>query len=216
MNHTRAPRRISARPLGALAGLLVALVSGPAGAADWPGFTLKEPTGEAWRQVQRNAGSVVWMRRLPNPAGSFAAAVLTGPAPTRFEDGDAFVAYVRRSKLRNPEPARFALLLEDFEPVSAPGPRCVRYRVSMTDRARPGAEPLLLRVTGLACLHPERPERYFDVQYSSRGPRSVEPPDGVIAEGEAFLAGFEFAPPPANGRWALGSGDVTRPERERT
>jgi hypothetical protein len=202
--------------LRALAGLLVALVGGPVGAADWPGFTLNQPAGEAWQQVQRNAGSVVWMRRLPNPAGSFAAAVITGPAPARFEDADAFLAYVRRSKTLNPEPARFAILLEDFEPVTEPAPRCVRYRVAMTDRAGPGSAPLLLRVTGLACLHPDRPERYFDVQYSSRGPRGVDPADDVVAEGEAFLAGFEFTPPPADGRWALGSGAATPQERERT
>jgi hypothetical protein len=195
---------------------LLGLAGGAAAAADYPGFRLAEPTGDEWQPVQRNAGSVVWMRRLPEPSGSFAAAVLTGPAPVRFEDAEAFVAYVRRSKSLNPQPARYAHRLEHFEPVAEPGPRCVRYRTAITERSASGQPPLVLRVTGLACLHPERPERYFDVQYSSRAPGGAEPPAAVVAEGEAFLAGFEFAPPPGDDRWALGSGAMTRPDREST
>lgn len=200
-----------------LAGLLLGLAWGLASAADYPGFRLATPGGDDWRQVQRNAGSVVWMRRLPDPSGSFAAAVLTGPAPTRFETAASFAAYVRRNKSLNPAPARYALLLEELAPVAEPGPRCVRYRTRLTERAETGGRhPLVLRVVGLACLHPDRPERYFDVQYSSRAPRGVEPPAAAVAEGEAFLDGFAFAPPPADGRWAVGAGEMTRPDREET
>jgi hypothetical protein len=206
----------SARRGAAWAGLALWLAAGLAAAADYPGFRLAEPSGEDWQPVQRNAGSVVWMRRLPDPSGSFAAAVLTGPAPTRFEDTEGFVAYVRRVKSLNPQPARYAHLLEHFEPVAEPGPRCVRYRTAITERPGDGRPPLVLRVTGLACLHPERPDRYFDVQYSMRAPRGVEPPAAIAAEGEAFLAGFEFGPPPPDDRWALGSRAVTRPDREKT
>ena len=214
MTEGRARRRPRTR-LGALAAAL-ALAAGPAAAGDYPGFSLEEPAGPDWQQVQRNAASIVWMRRLPDPAGSFAAAVLTGPAPRRFADADAFAAYVRRSKGHNPEPSRFAVALEAFEQVAAPAPGCVRYRTVMTEEGGGGRPTLVLTVEGLACLHPANPGRYFDAQYSSRGPEGFEVAAPALAEGEAFLAGFRFGPAPADGEWALGSGAVTRTERERT
>jgi hypothetical protein len=203
----------------AVLGLAVAAAAtaDDAGSA-YPGFTLTPPAGDDWRQVQRNAASLVWMKRPHHPNATFSAAVLTGPTPTRFENREAFLAYVRRTKTHNPDPRRFQLRLEAFEPVSAPAANCARYRTAIVDleTARGGQQPLLFRVTGLACLHPDRPSRYFDVQYSSRAPRGIEPPDADLAAGEAFLSGFEFGPTPADDRWALGEGGEALPQREQT
>jgi hypothetical protein len=109
-------------------------------------------------------------------------------------------------------------MLEGFGEAGGPAEGCVRYRTSLIDRqtAAGGRQPLVLRITGLACLHPDRPDRYFDVQYASRAPRGVEPGDGDIAEGEAFLDGFAFGPPPGDDRWALGEGDARPQRREQT
>jgi hypothetical protein len=198
--------------------LLVSAALADEALGTYPGFTLAPLEGEGWRQVQSNAASLVWMKRPHHPQATFSAAVLTGPAPTRFENRAAFLAYVRRTKSHNPDPRRFQLLLEAFEPVSAPAANCARYRTAITDleTARGGQPPLLFRVTGLACLHPDRPSRYFDVQYSSRAPRGIEPPAADLAAGEAFLAGFAFGPPPADDRWALGEGGEALPKREQT
>ena len=67
----------------ALVALLFAIGAAIADETSYPGFRLVPPGGDGWRQVQRNAASMVWMRRLDHPAGSFSAAVLTGPAPAR-------------------------------------------------------------------------------------------------------------------------------------
>ena len=206
-------------PLAALLGLILAAAATADDArSTHPGFTLAPLTGDGWRQVQSNAASLVWMKRPHHPAATFSAAVLTGPTPTRFENRDTFLAYVRRTKTHNPDPRRFQLQLEAFEPVSAPAANCARYRTAIVDlgTARGGRQPLLLRVTGLACLHPDRSSRYFDVQYSSRAPRGIDPPAADLAAGEAFLAGFEFGPPPADDRWALGEGGDALPRREQT
>lgn len=207
----------------ARAGLVAVLVLAMAATADeggssYPGFTLAPLTGEGWRQVQSNAASLVWMKRPHHPNATFSAAVLTGPAPTRFENREAFLAYVRRTKTHNPDPRRFQLRLEGFEAVDAPAASCARYRTAIVDleTARGGQQPLLFRVTGLACLHPDRPDRYFDIQYSSRAPRGIEPPAADLAAGEAFIKGFEFAPAPADDRWALGEGGSALPKREQT
>ena len=214
--------RSATRALAVLIGSLLFSGLAPLAAADdeagFPGFTLAAPAGEAWRQVQRNASSIVWMKRQADPRGSFSAAVLTGAAPTRFEDRTAFVAYVRRSKTLNPDPRRYVLVLEGFEPVTEPASFCVRYVTAITDGSAfaPSRPPLEMRVTGLACLHPQRRDRYFDVQYSSRGPRGIEPGAEDVADGEAFLGGFAFGPPPPDDRWSLGSGAATPRSRERT
>ena len=213
-------RRPRARlPLAALLGLiLAAAATADEARSTHPGFTLAPLTGDGWRQVQSNAASLVWMKRPHHPTETFSAAVLTGPTPTRFESRNAFLAYVRRTKTHNPDPRRFQLRLEAFEPVSAPAVNCARYRTSIIDleTARGGRQPLLFRVTGFACLHPDRPNRYFDVQYSSRAPRGIDPPAADLAAGEAFLSGFEFGPPPADDRWALSEGGDSLPKREQT
>ena len=206
-------------PLAALQGLIfAAAATADEARSTYPGFTLAPPTGEDWRQVQSNAASLVWMKRPHHPAATFSAAVLTGPTATRFEYRATFLAYVRRTKTHNPDPRRFRLQLEAFEPVSSPAANCARYRTAIIDlaTARGGRQPLLFRVTGLACLHPDRPNRYFDVQYSSRAPRGIDPPAADVAAGEAFLAGFDFGPPPADDRWALGEGGDSLPQREQT
>ncbi len=68
--------------IAALAGATLVFTTG-ALAADpgtaYPGFRLGDPPGEGWRQVQRNAASIVWMKRLTwSPNTSYCA--LASPA----------------------------------------------------------------------------------------------------------------------------------------
>lgn len=159
--------------------------------------------------------SVVWIKRLPSPDASVSAAVLTGPAPMVFADRAAFV---RQSKTANPDPARFEVALQRLEPAARPAAWCFRYQNTLGDAGAPGAygAPLKLRISGLACLHPGERARYFDVQFSFRGPPSLQLAAPDPAEGEAFLASFEFTSPPADGRWAQGPGDARPPVRKAT
>ena len=181
--------------------LALLLLSAPLGAEDLPGFTITPPDGGHWHEVQRNATSMVWMRRTADRDTSFGAAVLSSRLSTRFDD-DGFVDWVERSKSANPDPRRFEIMEASYTADAKNAARCVRYRTVIQDRSL-GA---LLQVAGLACLHPDEPQRYFDVQYSARYPKGVTLAGDLIAEGDAFVEGFRFTAPPADGDWSMGSG----------
>lgn len=182
---------------------LLALLLLPAslGAEDLPGFTITPPAGDHWREVQRNATSLVWMRRTADRETSFGVAVLGSRLSTRFDD-DGFLDWVRRSKSANPDPRRFEIVESSYAADGENAARCIRYRSVIGDRPR----GTLLQVAGLACLHPDEPQRYFDVQYSARYPAGVTLAEDLIAEGEAFVESFRFTAPPADGDWSMGAG----------
>ncbi len=186
--------------------------------SDYPGFTLIAPTGENWRLVQQNAGSLVWMKRVEMRDASFLVAVLTSPAPVLFDSQEAFLAFVRKTKQTNPHPKRFLVHRSEIAAASAPGPFCVRYDTAIEDRSTRGKKgrPLLLEVAGLACLHPDAPDRYFDIQYSSRHPMDVATRESELLEGRSFVEGFSFTSPPADGKWALGERPMKTQTRETT
>ena len=171
-------------------------------AAEFPGFTVVTPAGDAWRQVQRNSVSIVWMRRTADRPNSFAAAVLTSQLNTRFEDDDGFLDWVRLSKSANPDPEQFAVRESSFVLDPAVAERCVRYRTLIEVRSA----GTLLEVAGLACLHPDAAGRYFDVQYSARYPLDGTLGDELADEGAAFVDSFRFTAVPADGDWSLGTG----------
>lgn len=180
-------------------------------AADYPGFVLAPPPGEGWVQVQRDAHSLVWMGRGDDTRITFSAALFTGAADPRARAG--FVDWVGAVKRANPEPGRYTLSLPMLEPAPEAGPDCARYVSRLEERAAPGR---VLVIHGLACLHPRAPDRYFDLQYSFRHPAGIGPDAADLAAGEAFIAGFGFRPPPADGDWTLAPG-ISRPgDRERT
>ncbi len=179
-------------------------------AAEFPGFTVVTPAGDAWRQVQRNSVSIVWMRRTADRPNSFAAAVLTSRLNTRFEDDDGFLDWVRLSKSANPDPEQFAVRESSFVLDPAVAERCVRYRTLI--EVRPAGT--LLEVAGLACLHPDAAGRYFDVQYSARYPLDGTLGAELAEEGAAFVDSFRFTAVPADGDWSLGSGAPVESRRD--
>jgi len=179
-------------------------------AAAFPGFTVVTPAGDAWRQVQRNSVSIVWMRRTADRPYSFGAAVLTARLNTRFDDGDGFLDWVRLSKSANPDPEQFAVRESSFALDPAVAERCVRYRTLIEIRP----ESTLLEVAGIACLHPDAAGRYFDVQYSARYPLDAKLGDELAEEGAAFVDSFRFTAVPADGDWSLGTGAPVESRRD--
>ncbi len=185
----------------------------PADAADpearrsaFPGFSVLPPFGPAWVHVRSDSRSLVWMRRQQDPAHSFSVAVLTGPMPGGVDGPRAFENWVRETKGASPDPGRFVVRSVTVEPAEGHSGACLAYRTQAEDRGV-GATTLF-EVAGLACRHPDAPERYFDVQHAERRPAALdaESPD---KEGEAFLEEFRFEAAPADGDWLIA------PERAR-
>jgi hypothetical protein len=191
---------------------LLALMLVPAilHAEAFPGFSVEPPTDPAWQQVQRNAQSAVWMRRAPGYEAGLGVAILTSALAARFDDEQAFLDWVRRNKDTNPDPSRFRIRDSEYAIDKVPGPRCVRYRTLIEDQSA----DRVLEVAGLACLHPDAPGRYFDIQYSARYPADVALPDEMFGEGAAFVDSFRFSTPPADDDWSLGPGAPMKSRKE--
>jgi hypothetical protein len=178
-----------------------------------PGFSLQAPAGPLWIRVRRDSRSLVWMRRQSDPAHSYSVAVLTGPLPAEAQSGPDFEAWLRRNKLTSPDPGRFVVTdaaLGDRDDRTA---GCLEYRLRAEDRS--GGPVMVLDVAGLACRHPESPDRYFDVQHAERRPRGATGAS-PRAEGETFVDSFRFEDPPADGNWNLAPGRAPDPAREAT
>lgn len=135
-----------------------------------------------------------------------------------FESQEAFLAFVTKTKQANPHPKRFVFHRSEIAAMSAPGPFCVSYDTVIEDRSTRGknGQPLLLEVAGLSCLHPDAPDRYFDIQFSSRHPVDVDTRESELLDGKSFVDEFRFTSPPEDGKWALGERPMKSQTRETT
>lgn len=200
----------------ALVGSILILTAGAARGDDFPGISVDPPETDAWIQVQQNAASLVWMRRTGRPDLSMGVALLTQRMDRGFASHDAFVDWVRSRKEANPDPERFRLVDNRVAPAGGGLPTCARYATVIEDRTAtgPGEPDLRLQVTGLACLHPDHPRRYYDIQYSARMPAGVPLPAELAREGRAFVESARFRTPPEDGDWSLGEGAPAVATRE--
>ena len=163
----------------------------------YAGFSVEPPETEGWVQVRDTDAAVVFMKRLEAEEHTFGVAVLTRPIRRRFDDVETFRNFVLSQKTQNPNPARYTV---DHAEASAegPAPMCVRYVTRVLDGGPPDFETrveLTLNVTGFACLHPQAPSQFYDIQYSERRNRKGRDRD-LSREGETFIKGFRFEAPP--------------------
>lgn len=206
------------RSLRNLPPVMLWLVTVTAAGADFPGVSIAAPGGNPWIQVQDAADSQVWMRNTGREDLTLGVALLTGPAPENLTERSSFVDWVTRTKEYNPDPRRFRLVSNRIQPAEDHRPSCVRYATVVEDRSA-GTAPaatLRLEVAGLACLHPDAPGRFIDVQYSARMPSGDTLPAELRREGEAFVESVRFRPPPADGDWSLGNRAATPGRRQAT
>lgn len=204
--------RGSIRRTRSLVAGLCCLLFLEARAEEFPGFAIEPPERDEWHQVARNANSLVWMRRVPGAASTFGVAVLTQTLAIVFEDPDAFLGWVRDTKTTNPDPHRFRIGHSRLTLAPEIATFCVRYATVIEDRAGgpSGRDTLELRVAGLACLHPVAPNRFYDIQYSSRGAAGQPMSEEILDEGRRFVDSLRFTQQPADGRWTLGEHAPTR------
>lgn len=181
--------------VGALA---LALVFGSA-LGDGPPFVeVSPPVGAKWAQVQANDYSAVWMKHTGDADLSFGVAILSQPVRERFESDQAFASWVTDQKASNPDPKRFETVQNDVAPAGDDRATCVRYETVVLDRQPGGGQPLRLQIGGLACLHPDSPDLYYDVQYSGRTPDSMRLNTTLLREGWAFVNSVRFTAPDAD------------------
>lgn len=175
---------------------LALTLSSASALGDGPPFVeVSAPVGDRWIQVQANDYSAVWMKRTGKPDVSFGLAVLAQPVRERFDSDQAFAAWVADQKASNPDPDRFETLRNDVAAAGDDRPTCVQYETVVLDREPGGGGPLRLQVGGLACLHPDSPDLYYDVQYSGRTADSARLDPMLLREGWAFVKSLRFSSP---------------------
>jgi hypothetical protein len=201
----------------AVAAAFLFLLVGRSGAADFPGIAVSAPSADNWLPVQRNAHAVVWVRRTGIEDLTMAVALLTQSMAQSFATGQEFLDWVTASKEANPDPSRFRLVSNRVAPAAGEGrTTCVTYVTVIEDLSGgPGGE-LRLEVSGLACLHPEQPMRYYDIQYSARMPVGASLPAELSLEGQQFVDSVRFSAPPPDGDWSLGEAAASPRRREAT
>jgi len=199
------------------AAVVLAMIAGPSGAADFPGISITPPQGEEWVQVQGSAHAVAWMRRTEAGNLTMGVALLTQALNQRFDNREEFLAWVTYSKGANPDPQRFRLVSNRVTETAREGyETCADYTTVIEDLSGGPAAVLRLEVIGLACLHPAQPLRYYDIQYSARMPTADELPKALAREGRQFVDSARFTAPPTDGDWALGRATQTPGRRETT
>ncbi len=177
---------------------LAILVLAAAARVSYAGFSIEPPTDGAWTQVRDTDAAVVFMKRLDHEAHTFGVAVLSRPIRRRFQDVQELRTWVLAQKTQNPNPARYSMEYAEASP-EGPGPMCVRYVTRVIDGGPPDFEQprsLTLNVTGFACLHPDAPSQFYDIQYSERRPGRKGRDRALALEGEAFIKAFRFEAPP--------------------
>lgn len=199
------------------AAVVLVMISGASGAVDFPGISITPPSGEEWIRVQDSAHAVAWMRRTEPGNLTMGVALLTQALNRRFDNRGDFLAWVTHSKEANPDPQRFRLVSNRVSETTRQGyETCADYTTVIEDLSGGPAAVLRLEVSGLACLHPVQPLRYYDIQYSARMPTADELPEALAREGRQFVDSARFTAPPADGDWALGQAARSPGRRETT
>lgn len=184
-----------------LAALVITLAATTLRAADrqqHPGFSIIPPTGAHWRRPPVPAGSVIFARKGKSPTHTVSIAVYAVTLQPEWQTSEEFLKFVKQSRAADTDPKRFKILVNELTLDDRFGKFCVKYHTKVEDQAAPsrrGKEPLILEVTGYACIHPAAPDRYFDIQYSERGlPGEVT--GTARADGAKFIDDFQFTDVP--------------------
>jgi len=157
------------------------------------------------------------MRRTRIEELTVGVAVLTQPMHRKFANNEEFLEWVISAKSANPEPETFKLVSNNVRPSEAEGRHsCVSYTTIAEDSSGGPAKTLRLEVVGLACLHPEKRTRYYDIQYFARMPVAKTLPAEMAREGQQFVESFRFSAPPPDGDWSLGEAAAPPGRREAT
>lgn len=170
----------------------------PAKRALLRGVNVPPPPGKNWHVASKDNDGVTFVKDLGQEgASSFMALVSTVYPGASFDQPEEFLAWTRETRKKDTDPKRFRLIRHREALDETPGKFCVRYHLKAEDRGVPVKdEPfLILEVKGYSCLHPGDPGLLVDFRYVLRYPPKKKE-KGLSQEGERFLRGITFTPPP--------------------
>jgi hypothetical protein len=156
------------------------------------GFALKPPAGPDWFSLARTRAGTTIAKRT----GSRTHAIVVVAGSERLRESVATPAalaqFVDARRAKVPQDPEFRVLSSEARPDDRDGAWCSAYRLTADDGRLPGT-PLVVRVSGRACVHPAAPELLVDVTVSERGRTEEIGAEARLAV-ERFLAGVRVAP----------------------
>ena len=175
---------------------------------EFEGFSILPPSGENWfaaspevlRVMEKPVGEIVKLIasfiKMPPPSKThtIAAEVQVAqlpplpPSANRIE----ILQQIKQSGLRSDD--RHRVVASKISEDRALGSDCVRYSATSEDRGVPGypGSIFIFDLHGFACLHPDRPSYFIQIEYSERRLPRENPLSSLEAEREAFLKSLVF------------------------
>ena len=156
------------------------------------GFAFKPPGGQGWFSLAKTRAGATIVKLTGSPTHALVVVVsaehLLGPVAS--PEALAGIVDARRAKL--PQDPRVRLVADDVRQEDRDGARCSTYRLRADDARTPDS-PLVVHITGRACVHPAAQNLLVEVAVSERG-RAEELDDAARAAGEPLLDGVRLAP----------------------
>lgn len=191
---------VSMGVMGCAAGPQLNPVTNQTQRLEFEGFSILPPHGENWfslpsaRLKQLGPYWIASFYKMPAPRSkghTITAWVRAGRLPIAIENRAEFLQNFPMVNFAKTE--RHRPVLVNISPDRTLAADCVRYDGMTEDRGVPGHQGsvFIWDQHGFACLHPDLPNTFIEIQYSQRRPQA-DPPMSLEAEGEPFLKSLAF------------------------
>ena len=175
-----------------LALLLCASGTAYADKLHFDAYSVQVPPSQGWLVTRGGAYDIAFGTAL-TPTHTWAITAAAVPLGRRFEDGKAFLAYVRESFIRNSDPVRFRIVQTRGRVEQLHGAMCARVAYRAEDHLAAGGEAayFIIEVTQVTCIHPSAPDTAIELGYHERYLPGEQ--GGAFTEtGEYFVRSVRF------------------------
>jgi len=157
------------------------------------GFSILPPPGSNWYEKLRDNSLIYLKKNQPDSYAIYTQAteiILEHPISKEKE----LVEYVRKSKNVDIKSGRYKNYTSQYSTKNSPSQQCVRYNNNFEDHGVKNLTKetfVIVKSSGLFCLHPETPGVGVDLYYFER---SLSGADNMSYknEGEQFLSSLNF------------------------
>jgi hypothetical protein len=161
---------------------------------NYQGFSILPPEGKNWYIMQENQDAVAFGKKMASRTHTFTTAVLIAQINPSWKNPEEFLAFVKKGKIEDTDPQRFKIITDEYLVTTKFGKYSVEYHMKAEDRGAyrsEGAPFLIIDIYGYCCIHPQKADMYYDIQYSERG-RSGESDPSLKDIGDEFINNFQF------------------------
>lgn len=150
-------------------------------------FTIMPPQGDNWYELQRQAGLLVYGKKLGSSSHTFIASVHVTKTDIQFTNEADFVSFAKKARSNDTSPDRFNMIVHDEALDSSRSAFCTKFHHKAEDKlaSRSSGQLSILESKGFTCLHPKQP-LIVTIQYSERSSSPFNN-DALLKEGDGFI-----------------------------